>query len=261
MTTLQSSYKTFFGLAAGLVVLLALAVATLDPLGWIRQYSKGGSGTPTIFYLSEDPLVVYLKDFVTPQEAAHLVSLAKSEPRFAPSILWDDQGKPHMDKAYRSSTTAKLPRGDSVVRRIENRARSMPFYKAVGDFQPMVVQNYGVAGQYRDHYDWYDDAHAVGGNVASTFFVYIHANCTGGGTNFPRLTPPAEDDGTWCEFIDCDRPLEDGVTFRPVPGNAVYWENLKLRGDGEGHAKTLHSGMPVTSGNKMGLNMWTWKDA
>lgn len=31
---------------------------------------------PQTFFLSEDPVVVYVKDFVSPQEAAHLVNLA-----------------------------------------------------------------------------------------------------------------------------------------------------------------------------------------
>lgn len=169
--------------------------------------------------------------------------------------------------------TAGLPAQDKTIERIEARARAFPFYQNVGPFQRMVVQNYGVAGQYRDHFDWYDDAHAVGGNVASTFFVYIYANCTGGGTNFPRLPPPPETARTqaaqpgetephhqWCDFIDCDRPIEDGTTFLPILGNAVYWENIDFA-SGIGHPKTLHSGMPVTSGNKMGLNMWTWQPA
>jgi prolyl 4-hydroxylase len=175
--------------------------------------------------------------------------------------MWDNDGTPHIDKAYRLSMTAKLDRTDAVIKRIEDRARSFPFYKNLGDFMPIVVQNYGIAGQYRDHYDWFDDRHAVGGNIASTFFVYIHANSTGGGTNFARLTPPStlEEEERWCEFIDCDRPLDEGVTFKPILGNAIYWENLHE--DDSGHVRTLHAGMPVTSGNKMGMNMWTWKTA
>jgi prolyl 4-hydroxylase len=169
--------------------------------------------------------------------------------------MFGNDGKLHMDKSYRSSLTASLDRNDKISKQIEDRARSLPFYKHVGDFKPFVVQNYGIAGQYRDHYDWFDETQAVGGNIASTFFVYIHANYTGGGTNFPRLTLP--DDETWCEFVDCDRPLDEGVTFKPIRGNAVYWENLQA--DDAGHPLTLHAGMPVTSGNKMGMNMWTWK--
>ncbi|OAL34854.1 hypothetical protein AYO20_05814 [Fonsecaea nubica] len=220
---------------------------------WQGDLSTNGKG-PKTYLLSEDPLVVYIQDFLTPQEASHLVQLA--EPRFKPSVLWTDEGKVHRDSAYRSSMTAKLPR-DKIIQQIEERARAFHFYQPVGDFQPLVVQNYGIAGQYRDHYDWYGDANAVGGNVASTFFVYIHANCTGGGTNFPRLKPPPEEEEWWCQFVDCDRPIDDGVTFKPIQGNAVYWDNLS--GDGKGNPQTLHAGMPVTSGNKMGLNMWTWQ--
>lgn len=176
--------------------------------------------------------------------------------------MWDNAGKPHLDKAYRNSMTARLDTTDSVINAIQARARALPFYKPAGSFMPMVVQNYGVAGVYRDHYDWFEDKLAVGGNIASTFFVYILANCTGGGTNFARLTPP--EDESWCEFVDCDRPTDEGVTFKPILGNAVYWENLHSDGrtlSDRGHERTLHAGMPVTSGNKMGLNLWTWKKA
>ncbi len=144
---------------------------------------------------------------------------------------------------------------DTVIQRIEKRAREFPFYSNVGSFLPPTVQNYAVSAEYKHHFDWFDDPRVWRGNVASTFFVYIHANCTGGGTQFPLIDLP--DDETWCEFVDCDRPLHEGVTFRPILGNAVYFENL--RADDTGHPSTYHAGMPVTSGRKMGMNLWTWK--
>ena len=33
-----------------------------------------------VFVLSEDPVVVYIKDFISPEEAAHLVRLAQVPP-------------------------------------------------------------------------------------------------------------------------------------------------------------------------------------
>lgn len=242
-------------LAAGIAIGCAFISIDFSRLEWPCPEHEQTADTlcPQTYVLSEDPVVVYVKDFINTREAAHLVELATG--RFAPSPMWDNDGKPHIDKAYRLSMTAKLDRGDEVIKIIEERATSFPFYKRAGDFLPIVVQNYGISGQYRDHYDWFDDAHSVGGNIASTFFVYIHANCTGGGTNFARLTPPDEE--SWCEFIDCDRPFDEGVTFKPILGNAIYWENL--HDDDTGHKMTLHAGMPVTTGNKMGMNMWTWK--
>ena len=108
--------------------------------------------------------------------------------------------------------------------------------------------------------------------------VYVQANCTGGGTHFPRLTRPR--DKSWCRFIECEpesiyeaasmsstssleeietRTKEDlnaGVIFKPIAGNAVYWENM--RGDGSGYSESWHAGLPVTSGSKIGLNIWSW---
>ena len=96
--------------------------------------------------------------------------------------------------------------------------------------------------------------------------VYLEANCTGGGTHFPRLLRPRGNE--WCKFIECDEvgwagstsddeaKLEQGVIFKPIAGNAVYWENM--RSDGTGYLESWHAGLPVRSGTKVGLNIWSW---
>lgn len=89
--------------------------------------------------------------------------------------------------------------------------------------------------------------------------VYLDANCTGGGTNFPRLRMPRK--RQWCRFIECDEDNTsgtsyEGVTFKPIKGNAIFWENL--RPDGTGYPETWHAALPVLSGTKVGLNIWSW---
>jgi hypothetical protein len=37
--------------------------------------------------------------------------------------------------------------------------------------------------------------------------------------------------------------------------------NLLQAIDGQGHRATLHAELPVTSGMKTGLNIWTWEKA
>jgi prolyl 4-hydroxylase len=92
--------------------------------------------------------------------------------------------------------------------------------------------------------------------------VYLDADCTGGGTNFPRLKKPQDE--SWCRFVECEEEgsvangteVLEGVTFKPIKGNAVFWENL--RSDGSGYTESWHAGLPVKSGTKIGLNIWSW---
>ena len=87
--------------------------------------------------------------------------------------------------------------------------------------------------------------------------VYVDANCTGGGTNFPRLSMPKDE--RWCEFLECGEERQDeegGITFKPLKGAAVYWENFGS--DGRGYEETWHAGLPVREGSKVGLNIWSW---
>lgn len=92
--------------------------------------------------------------------------------------------------------------------------------------------------------------------------VYLSADCEGGGTHFPLLTRPSDE--RWCEFVDCGKSDAGGdgeegvggVTFLPRAGAAVFWENFDS--EGRGWKEGLHAGMPVLSGTKIGLNIWSW---
>lgn len=167
-------------------------------------------------------------------------------------------GKPTIN-SVRTSQSTSVAR-DDVVRCIESRALDFQGYDIPrSHVEPLQLVKYGIGEQYRFHTDWFTNpAHAtanVGGNRRSSFFAYVHVSndTTGGGTNFPILEAPR--DAKWCAVVDCDEPYENGVTFRPVEGNAVYWENLLPNGVGD--ERTLHAGLPVTSGHKIGMNIWT----
>lgn len=160
------------------------------------------------------------------------------------------------------------------------------------NLEPLQLVRYARGEHFHFHTDWYaanavtHASAALGGNRASSFFVYVAASnssssssspssstssspssstwgggeeaeedLTGGGTNFPMLEPPR--DPRWCAraLVDCDEPWDAGVTFRPAVGNAVFWRNVLE--DGSGDQRTLHAGLPVTSGWKVGMNIWT----
>ena len=99
-------------------------------------------------------------------------------------------------------------------------------------------------------------------------YVDVSENIKGGGTEFPMVKMPkptsAKGSSRWCDFLVCREEGSEvgkdmGVTFRPVRGNAVFWENLGP--DGRGYEETYHAGLPVTKGTKVGLNIWSWGPA
>lgn len=95
----------------------------------------------------------------------------------------------------------------------------------------------------------------------------------GGGTEFPllRRRGPRE---KWCKWVECptargarnsddqedDSDLDEelGLVFKPIAGNAVFWENFRPDGTGRGWEETWHAGLPVKKGVKVGLNIWSW---
>lgn len=163
-----------------------------------------------------------------------------------------------------------IPRTD-VVRCIEDRARAFQGWRNEVWVERLRVQRYNPGGHYNHHFDW-SSSYGGWGRVSS-FMVWVDdsdGQLQGGGTEFPLLRPPQ--DPRWCKFVEC-RDVADGggeqvadsgagsgggVVFRPLAGNAVYWENFRSDNTGRGYDETWHAGLPVESGVKVGLNIWSW---
>ena len=74
----STALKIFGFLVPAVAILLGLAQIGLWPSGWLRNALNGnveGLG-PKTYILSDDPVVVYVKNFISTEEAAHLVALA-----------------------------------------------------------------------------------------------------------------------------------------------------------------------------------------
>jgi prolyl 4-hydroxylase len=162
----------------------------------------------------------------------------------------------------RVSESALLER-DDIVRCIEHRARAFQGWNPYLHIERLRTQKYSAGGYYRHHYDW-NEGPQRSENRITTFNVYVQGDCEGGGTEFPRIKMPDTEKGRWCEFLECgEKSGEDdeqhermGVTFKAIAGNAIFWENLTP--EGAGYEETWHAGMPVKSGTKVGLNIWSW---
>ncbi|KAE8327152.1 hypothetical protein BDV39DRAFT_205286 [Aspergillus sergii] len=208
---------------------------------------------PQVHLINQAPLMIYIEAFLTEEERLYLLS--QSEPNYTPAYVFSegDNGTT-TDETVRKSETAGLQR-DNVVQCIEYRARSLQANWGNMALEPLSVQRYRAGGFFKYHLD------ALPGdslpNRKSTYNVWLDGNCTGGGTHFPAIQHG--DDPTLCHWIDCNIAKANGTVFIPTAGNALFWEGMA--DDGSLYQETLHAGLPVEEGTKIGLNIWTWKFA
>lgn len=227
-----------------------------------------------IHMVSTSPLIIYITNFLTENERAHLQAITYYSPHpvhilLVPYLLTPSSkdtfsssgitgSQPHNPR-IRTSQSATVPR-DPVVACIERRALAFQGLDTpASHLEPLQLVRYAATQHFHFHTDWFPSPALAsperGGNRLTSFFAYVRVEngTTGGGTNFPMVDAP--EDERWCEFVDCDEEWDKGTTFRPVGGNAVFWRNLLE--DGRGDPRTVHAGLPVTSGGKIGMNVWT----
>ncbi|KAB5515113.1 putative prolyl 4-hydroxylase alpha subunit [Coniochaeta sp. 2T2.1] len=206
---------------------------------------------------SRDPLIFYIRNFVSREEIAYLLRVA--EDKYEPSKVYGGFDQSPVNTKMRDSESAFMDRADPVVRRVTKRAAAFQGWRGkTTAMEPLLVQRYGVDGFFNYHFDY--DESMEQGNRATTFMSFLVANCTGGGTNFPFLPQPSDE--RWCDVIECDGEARDGfqgVIFKPVEGAAVFWENQHP--NGSLHKGVYHAGLPVRTGVKVGLNIWSWDSA
>ncbi|KAK8204832.1 hypothetical protein IWZ01DRAFT_457768 [Phyllosticta capitalensis] len=209
----------------------------------------------TTYLLSTDPLLIYIEDFVTVDEADHLISLAKFEPS---TVGLDPSKRASVD--YRKSWSAELPDSpsenfsDPVIECVVDRASAFQGYVSPLAMETLQLVKYGQGEYYDLHYDAFGGLNQTYGNRESSFFVILRAkNVVGGATYFPKIPKPKSPE--LCRFLDCTG-THKGLVIKPRVGSAVFWRNL--RSNFSIHPATLHSGMKVESGEKIGANLWTW---
>ena len=203
--------------------------------------------TMAIRAISKCPQIAHVSGFVSAEEARHLISLA--EARLEPSRV--ARTAPAGESVWRTSSSCAIGGGaaregggdgdaiDSVVERVVERAAYLSGLSA-RHAEDLQVVHYSVGQQYREHSDFFSPTQdatytqrcSVGGNRLVTIFCCLHPAASGGATAFSHL----------------------GLSFTLKLGEALLWMNIDRHGALDG--RTLHAGMPPTSGEKYGLNVW-----
>jgi len=230
------------------------------------QFVKAATETPiaplvcpehayNVQLFSTNPAILYISNFLSTDELNYLRTIDDTEFKASKVNLHKNSVE---DAGAVQDTTRRsrsyVPPRDDVIQCIEQRAKSFQGHgQTAGRLERIQLVKYGISDEYKHHFDWADTPpEKAFDNRQTTFFAYVDTNCTGGGTNFPRLTAPENE--KWCDVIDCDEQYAAGVTFKPIAGNAIFWQNLVK---GVGHKDTYHAGLPVTQGTKMGMNIFS----
>ncbi|CEJ60612.1 hypothetical protein PMG11_09181 [Penicillium brasilianum] len=209
--------------------------------------------------LSLDPLIVYIENFVSDAEIDYVMKLG--DPLFQDSQLFDDEQVRTVDRPYRSSSTAFLPYSDSLCQCIGQRALKFLGFVEHDAHERLQLVRYYPGQEYNLHSDWLakpkisrsaqDEGREY--NRLGSFFTYLGGNATGGETYFPFVSGASlESDGKKYAIPSNGQ----GLVVKPVKGSALFWINLHPS-NGTGDQRTFHAGLPVLSGVKYGMNVWT----
>jgi prolyl 4-hydroxylase len=181
---------------------------------------------------------------------------------FEPSMVWDQNLSPSVDVQIRSSRTAHVPSIDPIAKCLRSRIGSLLGNLQHIDTDQIQIVRYDPNEQIRLHCDWFskklpettdsDPTPHRAYNRLSTLFAYLQDDCSGGETYFPEL-PSVSANADTDKFSRSDTGT--GLLVKPKKGNAVFWMNMHMNGTGD--RRVLHAGLPVHSGRKIGLNIFS----
>jgi prolyl 4-hydroxylase len=202
-----------------LIILTVIAVIFL----YIRS-GKRQSEKRTV--LSSNPVITQYDEFLSPEEAIHIIDTYQS--RLERSTVLSSGGQSKIDNV-RTSYTYYLPSGknDSVIAGIEERAANV-MGVPVDWLETLQMIRYTEGQEYKPHFDWFT---TKGDNRSHTIIVYLNDVENGG--------------ETWFEFND--------LKVKPKLGRAVHFKNCDST---ECDSKTKHAGLPPVQSIKYALNIW-----
>jgi prolyl 4-hydroxylase len=223
----------------GRAMLLLRGAATNDPraaaqLTLIEQMQLDPSGQPQGAFareiVCEDPSVILFRGLFTEAECAYLVDVGT--PALRPSVIVDPATGRQIPNPIRTSTAMAFPFVDEnpAVHAL-NRRLATASGTDVRQGEPLQVLRYAPGEQYRQHSD------ALPGVAPSqqrvlTFLVYLNEDYEGGETEFSQLG------------LKIRGHIGDGLLFRSASA------------DGTPDPRSVHAGLPVTSGAKYLASRW-----
>ncbi|KAG8068251.1 hypothetical protein GUJ93_ZPchr0005g14747 [Zizania palustris] len=200
--------------------------------------------------ISWKPRVFLYQQFLSYDEANHLVSLARAELKRS-AVADNLSGKSELSDARTSSGTFISKGKDPIVAGIEEKIAAWTFLPKENG-EGIQVLRYMHGEKYEQHYDYFADNVNTnrGGHRIATVLMYLTDVAEGGETVFP-LAEDLTDSGTNTSLSEC---AQKGVAVKPHKGDALLFFNLSP--DGSKDSLSLHAGCPVIKGEKWSATKW-----
>jgi prolyl 4-hydroxylase len=193
---------------------------------------------PPVEVIRDSPSVTVFRRFLSPVACAWIREAAGARLEQVAVKGADGGGDRSMDLRTASGAGFGVLNSDVVMALVRARtaaAAEIP----VANFEPPNVLHYEPGQRYEPHFDFFNTAiphlaQAVetGGQRVSTALIYLNDDYEGGETDFPEL----------------------GFRFRGGTGDALIFSNVDAAGQGD--PRTVHAGLPPTSGRKWLLSQW-----
>ena len=225
----------------------------------------GDTMNMTLKALSCAPRVFEIDNFLSTAEVQHILELATGMKLDQSTTKAGSTGNSRVDDSTRTSRNAwvrreQSPVVDAIYRRAadlmrmdESYLRSRHASETVygkdvlsnlnSNAEQLQLVHYGVGQQYTPHHDFVVPSVSDKGQPMryATILFYLNEGMKGGQTAFPR----------WKNGHTSNQLLVE-----PKVGKAVLFYNLLP--DGNMDDLSQHAALPVTSGEKWLINLWTW---
>lgn len=187
--------------------------------------------------LKNEPFIAYIYNVLNDDECDYVISKLE-EAEFCHSEGMDYETSKNEVTDYRTSNTfydmdgVFLDYNQMIFNAVKDRFWYMPF--SIDNIEPVQSQRYGVGQEYKKHCDYFNygpNQIKTDNDRIATLILYLNDDFEGGETEFHEL----------------------GIKIKPKKGAALYFEYNYIP---ELNYKTLHSGNPVTKGEKLIFTSW-----
>lgn len=231
------------------------ATANERLIGWLGEVNtqeETNSSKPWIEALSWDPRAFLYHNFLSKEEAKHLVDLG--EPRVTRSTVVGGQTGRVSD--IRTSFGTFIPKKyDEVLEKIEDRCAVFSGIP-VAHQEQMQLLRYRDGQKYSDHTDGLISEN--GGKRIATILMFLHEPTEGGETSFVLGNPLGKVkeriERTKDQFSDCGYRGGKGFAVKPKVGDAILFFSFSEAGITDNNS--MHASCPTLGGTKWTATMW-----